>query len=1023
MAISLIPNFRFSASVIDNGKLSVANGLRGRAVQAFADRLYLSDGGAFLITGYRGVGKTTFVQDALKCLKENLKAESKEGGERVLLDVCINIARPITGVELMHGILRQLYSRLGELQLLRRLPKPLHSQIKLAFLRTSAMLAFKNSEESEAGISIEKWLSFSSKITHGYSRDLNYLAYDERSAENDLIALAQKLSHGFTPRGPYGLPQPFAHPLRLKLLFVFDELDKIDEAKGSIASLTEILQTLKTLFTTSGISFIFVAGRSLHERWLQDVQRGDSVFESVFSESRYLPAVWNQVDDLCDPFLANIRQLSDYDRQLYTDFKRYLAFTGRGIPRRIIRGFHERVRWDGECATLALSENDRRQMRFHAELYQLLSQSEAQVLGENSRELRPDWLDKQRLGIYYILDWVLARGTAAFTLAEIIDAASNELTPGIAPARELAPRVVTGLIDLLCINGYLEKFTDINETLFNKPGLTQQREKFRLLPRRLIEMGCQRDIEPTRKPATETAILSGRYQLMELIGQGASAQVFRALDRMTGRIVAVKRFNAHFFSTDSTLQERLREEVSVQFKLHHSGIAEMLDVDFDDDTPFIVIEYLDGVTLHRMLEEHGSLPVAEAMTIMRALLDTLHYLHNHGVIWRDVKPANILLTLQGRVVIVDFGTAQTVQNASEGPDTTRLGFAAGTPAYMSPEQVRGEMQTAASDLFSLGVILFEMLSGEKPWPVNSPVEYYQRVMSEKLDTLVAFQRIPENFRPFLRKCLNLEPEERFQSAEEMLGALPHTEPDQALVHRIAKTHQMKTSPVLSGGYTTMAMKAPVGESVSIVTKSVSEPSPASVAPAAPAPFRASPAQAVPVSSPVNLSIPPVATPISAPVSAPISMPSSSATDSTAPGLDFITPLRPCSEISPGQLTHPRGYALLTLRETEGERYFGLFGARIMLGRAVDCDIQLRDSQASRYHASIHREEGQYFIEDMNSSNGLQVNQKRIYQRQALRDQDVVTIGKTTLTFSAPEVQLKSAVTAQTRTGQDSSLAL
>lgn len=145
------------------------------------------------------------------------------------------------------------------------------------------------------------------------------------------------------------------------------------------------------MFTTSGISFISVAGRALHDHWHRDVQRGDRVYESVFSELRYLPEVWDRVDELCDPMVSRTQELPEYDRHLYEDFKRYLAFSGRGIPRRILRSFYERIRWNGEKAALVLSEQDRRQMRSHAELYLLLLNAEQQILGDrpgpHAREL------------------------------------------------------------------------------------------------------------------------------------------------------------------------------------------------------------------------------------------------------------------------------------------------------------------------------------------------------------------------------------------------------------------------------------------------------------------------------------------------------------------------------------------------------------------------------------------------------------------------------------------------------------
>ncbi|MDX1696291.1 MAG: protein kinase [Ketobacteraceae bacterium] len=965
MAIQLIDNFRFSHKPVSSDAFDDQS-RRGRMVEALANRLYLSDGGAFLITGYRGVGKTTFVHDVLTRLEHTLNIQQSRGRKTPeLLDVYLNIARPLSGVELMHFILRQLHNRLADLRLLGQLPRPLRAQLRLAFLRTSAMLALSSSREAEASLSLEKWLSFSSKLTSGTSRDINYLAYDERSAENDLIALAQQLVRGFRPDGWQRLLHPFAARKQLKLLFVFDELDKIEESSGNESSLTDILHSLKTLFTTSGISFIFVAGRALHERWQQDVQRGDSVYESVFSESRYLPAVWDQVDHICDPFLADRHLLSEYDRQLYNDFKRYLAYTGRGIPRRILRGFYERVRWDGFHATLSLSEKDRRQMRFHAELYQLLTREEEKILGEQSRELRPDWLDKQRLGLYYILDWILSQGPRPFTLAQLIDAAAHELKAGIAPAQELAPRVVTGLLDLLCENQYVKRFTDIDETQLGENS--EAPEKFRLLMRRLIEMGRYRDQETPPSTDTETKVLSDRYQVLEKLGQGASAQVFRAVDRQSGRIVAIKYFNADFFSADSSLQDRLRAEVAVQRKLNHSGIAKMLEVSFEGDTPFIVMEFLEGVTLHRLLQNEGKLPVPRALSIMRSLLDTLHYLHSQGIIWRDVKPSNILITTDSRIVIIDFGTAQTVKSAQSGPDTTRLGFAVGTPAYMSPEQIRGESQSAASDIFSLGIILYEMLTGDKPWPVSTPLELYRELESRPVSQLPGLTDLPEKLRQILSRALTLDPDQRYPTAQAMLEALPHSEPDDELGSLASSARQSPYQDMEleedQNTWITPAMAEPEflwGQAQEQSRPEVSAAAPAQPSTAKPEARKTRQKQTM-KGAPANV-----------------------------------------MEVDLDTMTHPRGYALLTITEPDKTRHVGLFGDKVALGRSAECDIQLEDNLTSRFHATIHREKDHFVIKDLNSNNGLFVNGKRVYQTHRLNDNDDMTIGRTRVVFSAPE---------------------
>lgn len=157
MAIELISDFRFAYSGAEPGDDDAIGATRARLARAFADRLLFLDGGAFLLTGYRGVGKTTFVHDVLRRLKDHIhqKPRPDRNTADILLDMQLNIARPLTGVELMHYILRQLHNRLTDLGLLRKLPKPLRSQLRLAFLRTSAMLALKATEQAEASMSLE----------------------------------------------------------------------------------------------------------------------------------------------------------------------------------------------------------------------------------------------------------------------------------------------------------------------------------------------------------------------------------------------------------------------------------------------------------------------------------------------------------------------------------------------------------------------------------------------------------------------------------------------------------------------------------------------------------------------------------------------------------------------------------------------------------------------------------------------------------------------------------------------------
>lgn len=986
MTIELVPGFRFSYHGLFSSENDKIRTHRAARADTFANRLYLSDGGAFLITGYRGVGKTTFVKESIHSLKDKLDEYCPNPNQRpVLLDVHLNIAKPLSGVELMHSILRQLHKRLVDLKLLSQLPKPLQESLQLSMLRTSAQLALKSSQSAESSLGIKRVLSIGTKFTSGIGKDISYLAYDERSAENDLIALAHQLTVGFTPVGKFGLGSWFRSPIRLKLLFVFDELDKIEEADGADASLSDILHSLKTLFTTSGISFIFVAGYNLHERWQRDVQRGDSVYESVFAESHYLPATWDHVDNICDPFLANMSDLSDYSQQLYSDFKRFLAFNGRGIPRRILRGFYDKVRWDGKTANLVLSEQERRHIRFYADVHQILVASEEVILGEYAQELRPEMLDKQRLGIYYILDWILARGCTPFTLTELLDLASTELKSGIAPTRELAPKVVSGLVGLLQKENYLEEFETAESTTDGTKKASQPAVRYRLLNRRLIEMGHHRDTAENVSPEPEVStedmpILADRYQLLDVIGTGGSAQVYRALDRHLGRYVAVKLYHSGFFSEDSSLKERLQAEIAVQQRMNHPGIVSLLDTKVEGEQAYIVMEFVEGIELTELLASEKPLPYDDCLEIAHSLLLSIDYLHQQGVIWRDVKPSNIQITTEGRVIIMDFGSAQTEYNQQSGPDTTRIGFIAGTPVYMSPEQIRGEALTTTSDLFSLALVIFEMATGHRPWPETDMVALHQRWGADDLTQSEQYLNLPEELKAPLTQALRFNSEDRFQQTSDFLAALPPNVSESGLTNLVL---QAIARPKVKSGmdFVTLTMRSPdEDESTfihSIVPAPVAQPSSVAEEPGKFDPFSSEP---------------------------------STETENEKKRFNIQAPSKLIKIDDPISITTPRSYALLIVEreDSEASEYIALFNVPVTLGRSPDSDLQLYDDAASRYHAKIAMQKDQFIIDELNSSNGVIVNGERVYQRQTLNSGDSIEIGNTTLRFEAPETTMETS---------------
>jgi Cdc6-like AAA superfamily ATPase len=253
---------------------------RSERAQELADRIMLSRGGAFLVSGLRGVGKTTCVRYAINLIRLGRDRFRRLGEDTELVDVWINLGRPLEPVQLLHHLIRHLYLRLKEMRLLPRLDPGLREDLQTAFMRTSfeissrSLAGEESTDRAELGIGTAKWLGldFASKLSSSHKRSqseeeaLKYLPYDEKAAEFEILSLSRRLTHGAEDRDtPWQrwwkrIRHAPRSVLRAKVVFVLDELDKLDarklDAHGS--RLDPVLQALKSVFTGSGFSFIFI---------------------------------------------------------------------------------------------------------------------------------------------------------------------------------------------------------------------------------------------------------------------------------------------------------------------------------------------------------------------------------------------------------------------------------------------------------------------------------------------------------------------------------------------------------------------------------------------------------------------------------------------------------------------------------------------------------------------------------------------------------------------------------------------
>jgi tRNA A-37 threonylcarbamoyl transferase component Bud32 len=254
-------------------------------------------------------------------------------------------------------------------------------------------------------------------------------------------------------------------------------------------------------------------------------------------------------------------------------------------------------------------------------------------------------------------------------------------------------------------------------------------------------------------------VLADRYRLLDVLGEGGMAVVYRARDELLDRDVAVKILRPQFAADDEFVR-RFRQEARSAASLAHPNIAPIFDSGVDGDLQFIVMQLVDGPDLERVLAGHGRMQVAEALRIAMAVAEALQAAHDHGLIHRDVKPGNILLTSDGSVRVVDFGISRAVKDVRR----TTPGLLLGSMQYCSPEQVVGEEVGPASDIYSLGLVLYELLTGVRPFDGSSPAAVaLERVRRELPPPSSVAHDLPGGIDELVMGALAREPAARYPS--------------------------------------------------------------------------------------------------------------------------------------------------------------------------------------------------------------------------------------------------------------------
>ncbi len=299
-------------------------------------------------------------------------------------------------------------------------------------------------------------------------------------------------------------------------------------------------------------------------------------------------------------------------------------------------------------------------------------------------------------------------------------------------------------------------------------------------------------------------LFDGRYRILRKLGSGGMADVYLAEDEDLGRRVAIKILNERY-SSDEAFTERFRREAKSAASLSHPNIVSIYDRGESDGRPYIAMEVIEGRSLKELIVAKGPLPIAVAVDYAKQILAALRFAHRHGIIHRDIKPHNILLGGDNRVFVTDFGIART------GPsEMTEVGSIMGTAQYLSPEQARGAPVTAASDLYSAGVVLYEMLTGKTPFTGDTPIEIAMKHLNEQPHPPSDLREdIPPELDQIVLRSLAKDPHERYAAAEEFSADLDRVEAGLPVAPETAAAATM----ILAGEGVTQVISPPDGTQV------------------------------------------------------------------------------------------------------------------------------------------------------------------------------------------------------------------
>jgi eukaryotic-like serine/threonine-protein kinase len=631
----------------------------------------------------------------------------------------------------------------------------------------------------------------SRKTTDSLATEASFLAYSDADVEHDflrIVSLFQQPGERVVP--PTGWSRMLRRPPRVEtsepwhghIVVVIDELDKLTANEDGVHFVEELLNGIKNLLTTRGVHFLFVAGPDLHDLALTERSRGNSVYDSVFGWQLYVPCVWDATDRLLD---ALVEPAPDGAEQLAA-LRDYLNFKARGVPRLLFMEFNSFVQWESGRARVVLAGPDLARIEFYAALERVL---EAFLTASDEGHAYSVAIDEDRwrVGAYYVIDWILRTMGSTFTVDDIVSSDSRQ---SVDPLLVLSHKKVESLLDHLVAHEIVERVRGggTSGTFYGDVPLAQtavfrvaedigvklaafarvsERERADLGP--LGQAGEARAQQPWADTDAGGVLRGGRYELREEVDRGGMGRVYRAHDRILDRQVAIKVLDDPTLLASDRMRARFERRGRLAVGLEHPNIVPTHETFTEEDgRPAIVMGWVEGVSLTQLLRR-SRMRASEAVQIAAQLLQGLAYLDERGISRLDLKPSGILVDPSLRPVIIDLGLARQVDDDGEAGRLTTAGVFVGTPEYAPPELIQGEEADIRADLYTLGLILVEMLTGQPVRAGDGAMEVMLRAATEDVglddvDCSAALLAV-------LRTATARDPNARFPSCDAMREAL------------------------------------------------------------------------------------------------------------------------------------------------------------------------------------------------------------------------------------------------------------